>query len=183
MALRFTETEKWKDDWFLSLSNDNKTIWGWLTDNCSVAGVIKSGFTNMNFFCKTSITEEEFFRVFNGRVLKIPNHDAWFIPNFLKVQNPSGLNSSKPVIISIRREIAKFGLFEMIKESLGNDYPINKELLKNDYSIIKGKGKGIIKGGPGGKDDVIEGEEMHPYLNKPMRVIREHAKNPIFPDA
>jgi len=27
MAKRFTDTDKWKDDWFISLSNDYKIIW------------------------------------------------------------------------------------------------------------------------------------------------------------
>ena len=36
---RFTDTEKWKSDWFMSLSVEMKCLWIYLCDNCDNAGV------------------------------------------------------------------------------------------------------------------------------------------------
>ena len=40
MSKRFTETAKWSDPWFRSLSTRHKALWQWLLDNCDCAGVL-----------------------------------------------------------------------------------------------------------------------------------------------
>lgn len=140
MSLRFTETNKWKDDWYLSLNNDNKIIWQYVIDNCSIAGIWKSGFTSLNFFCKTEITEQIFQEIFSDKFYKLS--DSYFVPNYLKVQYPHGLNSEKPMIISARKELLSHKDFTYIKsiieQSLGNDYLIIKVKVRGNS---KGKGK------------------------------------------
>lgn len=37
----FTDTEKWRDEWFHALSPGNKMLWYWMTDMCNVAGIFK----------------------------------------------------------------------------------------------------------------------------------------------
>lgn len=123
MAKRLTDTEKWNDDWFLSLPNDYRIIWQWLIDNCNHAGVCKRSMTLLNMMCKTSITETEMVDAMFDRVLVVGNN--WFIPKFLKFQYPN-LHSDKPVIVSVRKELAKNGLEKHIPESFGNDYKIVK---------------------------------------------------------
>jgi len=34
MSKRFTDTDKWRDEWWQSLSNDYKIIWQYLLDHC-----------------------------------------------------------------------------------------------------------------------------------------------------
>lgn len=153
MALRFTETNKWKDDWYLSLSNDYRIVWQYILDNCSIAGLWQKGFKAMNYFCGTQITEQEFQTVFKNRVYETGN--SYFIPKFLKVQYPSGITSDKPLIISVRNELEKFNLYPIIKESLPNDYPIIKVRVR-ERETGKGEGKqvkvtGEVKGGLGEK--------------------------------
>lgn len=131
MALRYTETNKWKDDWFLSLSNDYRIIWQYIIDNCSVAGLWKTGLKHLNYFCNTNITIEEFKTVFKGRVFEIENGSYFFIPKFLKIQYPSGIKSNKPLIISVRKEVEKFNLNPIIKESLNNDYIMIEQSYKD----------------------------------------------------
>ena len=62
MAKRFTDTDKWKDDWFISLSNDYKIIWQWLLDNCSHSGLCKRSTGLMNMMCRSSVTEMEMIK-------------------------------------------------------------------------------------------------------------------------
>lgn len=119
MAKRLTDTDKWKDGWYLGLSNDYRIIWQYILDNCGHAGIFKKGFTLMNFCCHTTITEMEFNTVFTGRAIDCG--EFYFIPRFITFQY-TDLKSNKPVVISVLRELERCGLLEMVSESLPNDY-------------------------------------------------------------
>lgn len=149
MAKRFTDTDKWKDDWFISLSNDYRIIWQWLVDNCDHAGICKPSIGMINLLCKTDITEEELIEKMNGRVLKVDGY--WFIPKFLKFQYKN-LNSGKPAIISVIKLLKDNKLDKIVNKLYGNDYIMIKESLPNDYVIIKDKVKDMDKDKD--KDDI-----------------------------
>jgi len=138
MAKRLTDTDKWKDDWYISLSNDYRIIWQWLLDNCSHAGICKRSIGILNMMCKTDIIENSLISVMEGRVIPVKND--WFIPKFLKFQY-TDLHSNRPVIVSVRRELIRNDYYKLIPESFGNDYTIIPESLDNDYLIIKDKDK------------------------------------------
>jgi len=125
MAKRFTDTDKWKDDWYMGLSNDYRIIWQYICDNCTGAGRFKKNFKLLNFCCNTSIDEKEFKKIFDGRAVDMG--DYFFFPGFLKFQYPRGLNSDKPAIISVKHEVLLYSLLEIVKKSLGNDYLIVKD--------------------------------------------------------
>jgi len=124
MAKRLTDTEKWNDDWYISLSNDYRIIWQWLLDNCNHAGICKRSIRLLNLMCNTDISEKELISQMDGRIVVKENN--WFIPKFLKFQYTS-LNSNRPVIISVVKELEKNNLLSMIPESFGNDYLIIKD--------------------------------------------------------
>jgi hypothetical protein len=138
MAKRLTDTEKWNDDWYLSLDNDYRIIWQWLLDNCSHAGFCKRSMTLLNLMCRLSITEEHMIDKMNGRVL-IHGND-WFIPKFIKFQYPT-LMSQKPVILSVVKELFTKKAIHLIPVSYGNDYLIKEECFDNHYQMIKDKSK------------------------------------------
>jgi len=124
MAKRLTDTEKWNDDWYISLSNDYRIIWQWLLDNCNHAGICKRSIRLLNLMCNTQTTEENLISVMEERVIIKENN--WFIPKFLKFQYAS-LHSNRPVIISVVKELEKHDLLSLIPESFGNDYLIIKD--------------------------------------------------------
>lgn len=144
MARRFTDADKWKDEWWGALSNDHRLVWLYLVDSCSIAGVWKKDFRGLNFNCNTNLTEPEFLKIFASRVVDRGHY--FFIPKFVFFQCPKGLNSNKPAIVSIVKELKQYNLTDIIHQSFGND-----------YLIIKDKGKGKDKGeGEGkGKDKYI----------------------------
>lgn len=144
MAKRFTDTDKWRDEWFALLSNDYRMVWLYLIDSCSIAGIWKKDFRGLNFNCNTNITEEEFLKVFGSRL--VDRGKFFFIPKFVRFQCPKGLNSNKPAIVSIVKELKQNNLTEIIQELYGNDYLIIKD---------KDKGKGKDKGEGTGKDKYI----------------------------
>ena len=120
MAKRFTDTDKWKDDWFLSLPNDYRIVWQYCLDNCSHAGILKKNFKLLNFCCNTNLTEAKFNSIFSDRILCFERF--FFIPKFLTFQYPKGLNSDKPAIVGVRNELKAQGMFLIVNQSLGNDY-------------------------------------------------------------
>lgn len=151
MAKRFTDTEKWKDDWYLSLSNDDKIVWQWLLDNCSHAGFCKKSISLLNMMCRVNYTEAEVIEKMKDRVISINNQ--WFIPKFIKFQY-STLLSAKPAIISVVKELFDNNCTEIISKSFGNDYKIISESFENHCKMIKDKvkdkDKDMVKDNKGG---------------------------------
>jgi len=155
MAKRLTDTEKWNDDWYISLSNDYRIIWQWLLDNCNHAGICKRSIRLLNLMCNTKVSEEELIKTMEDRVLIKDNN--WFIPKFLKFQYTS-LHSNRPVIISVLKELEKNELLSMIPQSFGNDYLIIKDKDKDkDKDIVKPKNE---KNGKFSGNFKAQGEEL-----------------------
>lgn len=160
MAKRLTDTDKWKDDWYLGLSNDDKIVWQWLIDNCSHAGVCKRSLGLLNMMCRVNYTEEILLQKMDGRVINVNN--LWFIPKFIKFQYPT-LLSAKPAILSVVKELFSINCVKLVGELFGNDYKIIEESFNNHYEMIKVKDRvkdkdkdkykdrKSIKGGAGGK--------------------------------
>jgi hypothetical protein len=136
MAKRLTDTDKWKDDWYISLSNDYKIIWQWLLDNCNHAGICKRSINALNKMCDAKITEEELLHHMNGRIITC--NGSWFIPNFIKFQY-STLFSNKPAVISVVNELVKSNCYQMIPKSFDIQYQVTQELI----NAIKNKDRNI----------------------------------------
>lgn len=95
MAKRFTDTDKWKDDWFSNLPNDYKVIWIYLLDTCDHAGVYKRNIKLLNFNCNTNVTEEDLLKHFEKR-LTIISDDKWVINKFCTFQYGDNFLNGKP---------------------------------------------------------------------------------------
>ena len=165
MAKRFTDTEKWRDEWWGSLPNDYRIIWLYLVDSCSIAGIWKKDFRGMNFNCNTNIDESTFSKVFGSRL--IDRGQFFFIPKFLRFQCPKGLNSNKPAVLSIVKELQLNNLTEIVNESFGNDFLIIKDK-------DKGKGKGTDNGKGNGQGH--EQAEIHDAGPEPDHILVDGEK-------
>lgn len=157
MPKRFTDTAKWTDEWWGSLDNDYRMVWLYLVDSCSIAGIWKKDFRGLNFNCNTKITEKDFIQVFGSRVIDRGNF--FFIPKFIRFQCPLGLNSNKPAIISIVRELEQNNLTQTVQELFGNDYLIIKGKDKGT-----GKDKGDGKGKDKGKYITVDHEKVYDVM-------------------
>lgn len=184
MAKRFTDSEKWKDDWYISLSNDYKIVWQWLLDNCSHAGLCKRSISLLNLMCKINISEKEMIDTMDRRVLIID--DYWFIPKFIKFQY-STLLSGKPAIISVVNELFKFNLIGIIPESFGDNYKIISKSFENHCQMIKDMVKDkdmdkVKKGGMGGNQN---GKAQHGQKFDPKKeyvIFPDGSKQKLGPD-
>jgi len=160
MARRFTDTEKWDDPWFDNLDKDSKLLYQYLNDKCSHAGIWKINFKKMRENTGAEKPDEEIIGLFEDRVYQFD--DKWLLPKFLKFQYPSGLQSNKPAIISVRKELNYYNLSEIIKQ-----------LLPNDYSIIKDKDKDIYK-------DKIKTKTRKPDSEQIKRIMSENYSDPKY---
>lgn len=143
MARRYTDSEKWKDEWWSTLSNDNKIVWQYLIDTCTIAGRWKKDFRSLNFYCAVDYDEAKLVSIFGDRLVDYGKF--FFIPSFIKYQYPHGITSNKPAVISIRRELQEYGLFDdclKMYQSLGNDNAIIKD---KDIDKDIDKDKDIVK--------------------------------------
>lgn len=175
MAKRLTDTEKWNDDWYISLDNDYRIIWQWLLDNCNHAGICKKSMKLLNLMCNTNISEEDLISSMCERV--IPINNDWFIPKFLKFQYV-GLHSDKPVIVSVRSELFKTDYYKLIPQSFGNDYLIIKDKDKDKDKDSEGGMGGDNKNSKNkinGKDFKVQREET--FLNGITKRAKEHKSN------
>jgi len=136
MAKRFTDTEKWKDDWYLSIDNDTRIIYQWLLDNCNHSGMIKKEFAMLNYCCRTDMNEERLLEMFKDRVVDCGSF--FFLPKFIGQQYPKGLNSDKPAVKSARSSLEKFSRIRIIRESLDNHYTMIKDKDKDKDKDKKG---------------------------------------------
>src|SRR3990167_2097926 len=141
MRRRFTDIEKWDDEWFLDLSNDHKVIFQFLCDKCSLAGRWKKNLGLLNFSCKVNMTYEQLEQVFKDRIYDY--NKFYFMPRFLTIQYPKGLNSEKPIIIAARNELEQFGLSDFVRQLYGEEY-LTKEHIKKLKQNHK-KEKSLLK--------------------------------------
>jgi hypothetical protein len=138
MAKRFTETDKWKDSWFLDLSAGQKLVWLYFLDNCDNAGFIEINLRYMAFVI--GIDEDKILGAIKGlnRGLLGPKNNVYFIKNFLKHQKNIPLNSTN----NAHKQI--INIFTAYKK----DFPqIYKTYVGTNKGLISptGIGKGIVK--------------------------------------
>jgi len=139
MAKRFTDTEKWKDAWFVELSVNGKMLFIFLCDNCDIAGFYERSDKIMGFFIGMSPEE------INDATKEISKSVAYrdgiyFVKNFIIHQknyplNPDN-NCHKGIILKLEKYSETFK--ENYKQYLGADKPLIR-------GIGKGKGKGKDK--------------------------------------
>lgn len=163
MAKRFTDTDKWKREWFSELDNKGKLIWIYLLDQCDHRGVWFRNFKLISDQLGFKVTPE-FFRDTFGDKIQFFDGDKYFIPSFVEFQygelNP-GNNAHKSVIELVER-VKKLGANEdLISPSLGaQDKDTDKEkdldrvkdkeiriqielIYSKHYPLKKGKSNGI----------------------------------------
>lgn len=144
MAKRFTDTEKWKDEWFYGLSPEMKLAWIYILDCCDHCGIWKRNFELLRNSCGTVTKQLEAEKVFEGRFFVLPNGD-WFIPKFLKFQYSKGIGGKMPAIISVRKKIIALGLLEYISKQFGNSFVTVKDKDKDINTLLENNKKGEVE--------------------------------------
>lgn len=120
MVKRLSDSEIWKKDWFLDLTDKQKLLVKFLFDNCDCAGIyeISQRFLKASF--EQPITKEDFKAIKQVRFI---NEKTIFIEDFIKFQYNVGLLELNPkftVHKGILSRLNKYGIFETLSKPLVN---------------------------------------------------------------
>jgi hypothetical protein len=122
MAQRFTDSNKWLDNWFSNLPNDYKLVWLYLLDTCDNAGIFQINIRLLNFNCSTNITEYELLEAFKGRITKFDT-DKCIINKFCIFQYGTDfLNSKNKAVLSAIKKLIIARLLDV--DANGNYTPM-----------------------------------------------------------
>lgn len=161
MAKRFTDSEKWQDDWFFNLDQCGKLTWMYILDHCDHAGFWKKNIKLLNFQTGCNYVEDELKELFSTRIIEI--EDKWFIPKFITFQygNNFATSKQKPVQSAIEM-LRRYNLIST--DSKGNQ----------TLSIPYGNPKGTLQVGLSNPNvtlmdmDMVMDKEMKTDTNKEM---------------
>lgn len=97
MALRFTDTQKWKDPWFSDLKKEEKLLFLYLQDNVDNSGIYEISFKRLHF--ELDFSEAEILGAIKGLARGLvgvkeglKTCDKIYLKNFLKYQKNLPLN-------------------------------------------------------------------------------------------
>lgn len=85
MAKRYTDTEKWKKQWYLELGSKGRDLWTYLLDNCDHAGIWEINLPLLSFSIGESVTIKDLKNYFGDRLLDVGDNKIW-IPSFIEFQ-------------------------------------------------------------------------------------------------
>jgi hypothetical protein len=105
MAKRFTDSEKWNDKWYRTLSPSFKHAWGYMLDCCDHAGVFERDDELATFRIGCEVDWDSFIEACGHRVLPLGDGKL-FIVGFVAFQYgviSEACKAHNPVFTSLRR--------------------------------------------------------------------------------
>lgn len=128
MANRLVDTEIWKKDWFLELSDKQKLLTKFLFDNCDCAGFYKISWNLLKCFFNELPTKEDFEKI---KQVKFIEDDLIFIEDFAlfqcKVNSFNELNPKNNAHLGVLKLLKKHGVF--LSPSLAPSEPLTSPCL------------------------------------------------------
>ena len=97
MSKRFSDTEKWKDQFFQNMGGKLQLFFLYVLDNCDCAGVWKVNFRLFKYNTGFDVTRHEVETLMQGRIVFITDEIA-FLPKFIKFQYGKTLHPGKSKI-------------------------------------------------------------------------------------
>lgn len=112
MAKRFTATEIWGEDWFLSMPNEYKLFWYYILSACDHAGIFKVNTRSFTGLIEVSVSPSKALEHFNnGKIrIRVLNESVWLIEDFFVFQYGTTFNPNNKMHESIEKLYSKFDL-------------------------------------------------------------------------
>jgi hypothetical protein len=85
MKKRFTDADKWEDEWFSGLEPRHKLFWTYILDRCDCAGVWKVNLRLASFHIGEALNADDLLSVFAGRIEDI-GKGRWWVKGFVSFQ-------------------------------------------------------------------------------------------------
>jgi hypothetical protein len=86
MAKRFIDTAIWEDEWYQSLSIEEKLLWRYLVDRCDAVGFYKKNLGLATYQCGFPVTNEAIKGLNKGKNRVIDDGEYLEIVDFIKFQ-------------------------------------------------------------------------------------------------
>lgn len=172
MAKRFTDTNKWRNEWFKGLSPHAKLIWVYLCDDCDHAGIWMSDFEVMSIRTGIKIDEAKFKEWLGQKVIKV-DPSRYFVPSFFDFQygaSKEGFRAKQSALASLQ----KYGLVDTqgtLIEHLVDTPPTLSEQSMDCHSISISKSKSGSKSNTGSAEGAATSAEYEAvYQQYPKKV-------------
>lgn len=136
MAKRFTDTDKWKDEWYTELPNDYKVIWQYLLDTCDNAGIYKRNIKLLNYYCNTNVSAEDIIKVFNKRVTQLTD-EKWLINKFCIYQYGTDfLDSTNKAVLSAVKILEQNNIIKWTGKLIDYNYGKTEIRQRKEYMVL-----------------------------------------------
>lgn len=136
MAKRFTDTDKWKDEWYTELPNDYKVIWQYLLDTCDNAGLYKRNIKLLNYYCNTNVSAEDIIKVFNKRVTQLTD-EKWLINKFCIYQYGTDfLDSTNKAVLSAVKILEQNNIIKWTGKLIDYNYGKTEIRQRKEYMVL-----------------------------------------------
>lgn len=159
MAYRYTNTDKWADEWFSGLKPLAKLLFMYLCDQCDIAGFIEINEKKICF--DTGLDKQgmaKAMKEISGRLVKSGDGRFLYIANFIKHQKNLPLNPNNPshrgIIARLEANLELFGC-QAVDDFLKRGFKGASKGLQSPIGNGNGNGNGKLgdtgKGVHGGK--------------------------------
>lgn len=172
MAKRFTDTDKWKREWFSTLDPKAKLVWIYILDQCDHCGVWPRNMKLLSDQTGLTVTEAQFQNWFRGKVVRF-DHDKYFIPSFFDFQYGSSKDGFKARQSAIAT-LAKMGLMTpdgVLLKDTSEHLDNSSELSMDCPSISIGKSIGISNNKK--EDGNLKNQILEVYSRYPLKKGKE----------
>jgi hypothetical protein len=157
-----TDTAKWDDPWFRSLTPAQKLIFLFVIDRCNNAGFWERDDELIGFHTKLDVTEIE--GAWEGLVRGLVGSDGWvWVKNFLKHQkndvlSPQTNNAHKQIVALLQEQFERFAAVPEFEKSVGatKGLPSPPGLVQDKDTDRKGSAEGKPRKDRGTAEEVTE---------------------------
>lgn len=178
MAKRFTDSEKWSDKWYRTLSPSYKHAWNYMLDCCDHAGVFERDDELAAFRIGCEIDWDDFLEACGHRV-QLLGDDKVFIVGFISFQYGSISDSCKahnPVFHSLRKHELEERVLKGYPKGIQGDQDKDKDKAKANTKKEKGATVPIVDSWV--IPESLDSDEVRTLLGE-FEAMRLREKKPI----
>lgn len=144
MPKRFTDSGKFRNPWYRSMSPKIKCLWEYMLSECDIAGIIEIDLPSMSFHIGEEIHMND-LSVFDEKIYFIDEKKV-FIPSFIEFQQKE-LNENNKAHKNIIKTLEKYNIpVSLDMKDFQRGFKGASKGLQSPTGNSKGKGKGNSKG-------------------------------------
>ncbi len=116
MPKRFTDTDIWEKEWFMSLTPTEKCLVKYVRDKCDLAGIWKPNFILASYVIGEKVTEEMLINIDNGKQFQSLLDGKILCIDFVRFQYGSQLNPTSPIHKKVIELLSRYEIEHDTKE-------------------------------------------------------------------